>query len=942
MIRRLLAAVLLSAAPAADDVKRLAPLVIDGEARAIVTVVVPLPEEMRARAEVAYVVRLLNGATLVGPRSGILAPAGGTVRSLVLALRVPADVRAGELDVAEVEFRSGELQPIAQPVTLRVPLRRQVSITGMREVNALQAGDHVEFAFRLVNDGNAPEALTVVVSAPEGWHHSPRERKVIVVPRAGSVEVPVQVEVPITAGIGDYTVSIAAHASWPPVSEPLTQSRTVLRVIANRTTLTGVTLTPIVAVASSSDGSAGFAGATLEGPVTEAVMLRARLLPRARQSGIVAQGLSAVGAFAAPFAASLSGDGWEVAAGSALVQLGDLSGVNVFGEGLRANATRGDWEMRAVAGRPMQELGTTGTLIGGGVWRDADFGRIGGSASYLTERGGFARGRELTAFQADYTAPRWRTLSLGGSVGYRSSFGDASAGAAISVAHERPQDRLAVRYTHAPGGTQAFARAAEEFELAAGRTLNERWSLDASFARTHDDNGVFRGLDMRSWSLGQRYAFSSEQSGTLRAQGTDFDARAADSDLGGFGSGSRELAAGWEMRRGLLALSGEFTTGAMLRRSELLSGQRVTSTAAQQGARVSASRALERFGAIDASAGVQFTQAGVGMPGDAWNASARWSGIPLRRGRNPVELDSELQYQRIGDLQSFLVARTQLRVALPGALDLALSAERNPYYRDAAGRAGWIAAMRLSVRTLLRTAGPAGAEGVVFSDHDGNGRRDPGEPGIGGVVLRRGDARVVTDREGRYRMPARARGRVRVDQGSLPLGLLAHPLLAVDTLERLDIPLLLTGTVALELRPTAGEDGRTPTVSLKGARVMLRDATGFEWMGRHRDDSTVVFEDIPAGSYAPRFDFSEVGEPLRVEEGMTVVVAPREQRSLVVPLRGRNVRIIVPPRGQRQSEPRREEPRREEPRREEPRREEPRREEPRRQEPRESPAPRGS
>jgi hypothetical protein len=224
-----------------------------------------------------------------------------------------------------------------------------------------------------------------------------------------------------------------------------------------------------------------------------------------------------------------------------------------------------------------------------------------------------------------------------------------------------------------------------------------------------------------------------------------------------------------------------------------------------------------------------------------------------------------------------------------------MTAERNPYYRDANGRAGWIAAMRLSASTLLRPVSNSGDEGVVYADRDGNGRRDPGEPGVGGVILRRGDARVTSDRDGHYRLPARVRGRTRVDQGSLPAGLLAHPLLAADTLERRDIPLLATGTVVLALRIFRDEDGRAPDVLLRDVRVYLKDATGFEWVGRHLDDSTLVFEDIPAGEYAPRFDFTMLSEPLRTDESATVTIVPRERRTVTVPLRGRAIRFIQPP-----------------------------------------------
>lgn len=47
--------------------------------------------------------------------------------------------------------------------------------------------------------------------------------------------------------------------------------------------------------------------------------------------------------------------------------------------------------------------------------------------------------------------------------------------------------------------------------------------------------------------------------------------------------------------------------------------------------------------------------------------------------------------------------------------------------------------------------------GVVFEDYNGNGRRDSGEPGMEGQRVSDGETIVLTDAEGRYRLPLRDR-----------------------------------------------------------------------------------------------------------------------------------------------------------------------------------------
>jgi hypothetical protein len=878
-----------------EDAVRLPSLVVETEARAIVTVPVAVPKEIDAGARVTYTVRAVPGAGIVGRATGVLAARTSGARALILTLRVPTDLGAGDLEIAEVEFRVAGQEPVVQPITVRIPLRREVQISGAGSLASLRAGDRVELAYQITNAGNALEALSVRLLAPAGWPIRNAGPRGLELARRGAAEFVASVAIPRTVGIGDHLVVIEASSVEGADTTLVASFRTVLRVYATVDVNPGLTLTPVVAMAASSDGAAAFAGASIEGPVTEEITVRARLLPRARRSGIVVQGLSSGGARGAPYAATVTGRDWQVNAGNALSRFSDLAGVNIMGEGITASGRRDRFEGRVMAARPMRDFGASGSLFGAGLWRDADFGRIGGSATVLAERGGFSRGRELTAVAAEWESLPVGTLTFGSSLAYRSSQNTAGMGYGFLAAHERDGEAVQLRVTHAPGGSAAFARATDELQLQGAKTITDRWSVDAAVNRTRDIGNVFRSLQQDAWTLGQRYALSPEAAVSLRAQVSRFDAQAEGSTFGAFGSGDRNITAGYSWRRGGVSYSADGSLGAVTRRSQLVDGRTVESVAGQQSLRVHASRALARLGALDASAGVQITESGLGFPTDIWTAAVRWSSIPLEVLERAVRLDTELQYQRLSQLQSFVVMRATMITSLPRGLDLAVSAERNPYFRDAAGGAGWIAAMRLSATTAVFAPAAHGPEGVVYEDLNRNGRRDAGEPGVAGVMLRRGDAKATTDRAGRYRLPSRERGRTRVEQGSLPAGLLAHPLLAVDSLERRDIPVLATGTVRLDLRLVPDEDGRVPDVDLGDATLTLRDETGFEWVGRRLNGSTVVFQDVPIGTYAPLFDFSRLREPLLFDAGGPVVVEARVARTVEMQLRGRAVRVIVPP-----------------------------------------------
>lgn len=883
---------LASVAAARVDVVRLAAIVSEGIPRGLVTVVVPIPTELRDEPAVTFEVRLTGGIEVLGRLSGSARVAGAPGRPLVLTLRVPASADAGVINAAEVVFRAGDGREYIVPLRLRVSVVRAVTILGAPEMRGLRAGDRLELPFRIVNAGNSTDTVSVVVHAPEGWvARIDRPATVIIAPR-GQLEFALNIGVPTSANLGDHALSVSLRPSAGGAAPSTVY--TTLSVVGRAGETSGLVLRPTIAVAHSSEGSATFSGVELDGPVATDITLRARFSPSLSGAGITMQGLSSVGASGSPFAASLSGPDWDLSAGNTALQLSELTGVNLVGRGVTGRVTTTERELRAIGARPAIGSAVRGQLFGAGYWQQTRFGRLGGSASYLAEEGGFARGRDLTAFATDYLSGPLGTFTLGASLAHRSSAAAEGMGYSASLLHDRQGERLALRVTHAPGGSAAYARAVDEWQLEASRALTGKWSVDASAQHSRDAGTVFSRMNLTSWSLGQRYAFARSAAFTLRGQSSAFDARTAQGGLGGFGSADRQLVGALEWRRDLLALATETSLGSVSRSTELQGGQLSESSAAQRGVRVTATQGLEQWGLLDAHASLEATEAGVGIPSQMLSAGLRWSDLPVAIGTRQARLGVESSFQRLGDLRTAVVARATMRVALPAGLDLVMSAERNPFFRDSRGRPGWIAAMRLTASTRVFSPTANGPEGVVYQDLDQDGARGEGEPGVAGVVVRRGDSRATTDRMGRYRLPVNARGRTRIDQGTLPSGLLAHPLLASDSLERLDLPVLATGTVVIELGLEADESGRVPDVDLDVAVVMLRDASGFEWVGRRTSGTTALFEGVPTGNYTAVFDFTQLREAVRTRGETTVTVRAQRTQTIRVAVHGRTLRIFTP------------------------------------------------
>lgn len=887
----LAATVLVAARPLAPGgTERLAALVTTGMPRGLVTVVVPVPEEFRGADEVTFEVRASGEMEVLGRRSGYAVTRGAPAKPLVLTLRVPAGADAGVLAAADVHFRSRDRELIV-PVVVRVALVRSISLHGARELRGLRVGDRLTLAYRVVNAGNATDTIVVDTHGPMGWTVRLARPARIVVPARGAIDVGATVVIPGSANVGDHPLSVSVRAIN--TTDVLSVVHTTLGIAGRSGRTAGVVLKPSVAMASTGGASVLSTGAVLEGPVALDTYLRAQLAPAVAAGGALTQGLSSVGAYATPISATLNGPYWDLAAGNVGLQLADLTGVNVMGQGATARVKRGGTEARAIAARPGAGRGMQGALAGAGYWRETTLGRVGGSVSYLSEQRGYATDRELTAAGLDYSTHALGTVVVSTSVAHRSTSTVSGAGLGATVAHERDGERAVLRATHAPGGTAAFARATDEVQLDYARTISDRWSADVSAMRSDDAGPVFSRMRVTSLSMGHRYLLNEATQVMLRAHGSAFDANTAEGSIGGFGADDRAIAAGGEWRRGTFSVTAEGSYGIVSRSNERFDGGTFTSAAAQRTARVGVSRAFDRWGALDAGASVELTDAGVGIPGEMVSATARWSSVPVNLLGRQARVNTEATYQRLGALQSSLVARSSATIALPGGLDLAMSVERNPFFRDAAGRASWIGAMRLSAATRVYATDALGPEGVVFEDRNRNGKHDEGEPGVGGVIVRRGESRARTNRDGTYRLAAHARGIARLDQASLPLGLISHPLLASDSIERLDLPVLPTATALLDLELVADDGGRLPQVDLEPGIVMLRDATGFEWVGRRTSATRAEFGGIPIGTYTVVFNGARVREPLRADE-QVIELRAGETRIAPVRLRSRAVRVFTP------------------------------------------------
>lgn len=886
-------------APAEPDGKvRTAPVSVAGTPRSLVSVAIAIPSELQEADSVAFRVVMRTGVEVLGRRAGRLErhPETGEWRPVLLTVRVPATARTGLIEVADIEFDAFDDGIVAVPLVLRVPTVTDLRLEGARSFGQLIPGDRLDVTYRVHNDGNARESLLLESRVPMGWRARMIDTLRLVVEPFATVEARVTVRVPVGTSRGEYYAAVNLFRVGVDSLTVPTAVTSLLVSGGNEIASGGLTLRPLTAVTATSAGSGIVGGLRADGYVADGVRVQAQWLPQAPRTGLETIALASVGALGNPFQANVTAETWTADVGFVSADQSALTGVLAVAEGLTARYARDGMTVRGFAGRSGLQGAATGAHVGAGVWMPTAFGEVGLMASSRREDfgGGFAR--ELTAVGMEWNRVVRPGLSLNSGLAVRNTATGTGLGFRLEGNRDYSRGRVRAAYVHAAGGSGGFAVGVDNFDVEATHEFTERWRGNGSLRVVRDEAPT--GLETQSLVLGvgQTYDWTDATQFSLVGTASRFSGRAGGGALGAFGSTNLLSSLGVSQRRHAWMLGAIAQLGIVGRDAALTSGGASAVRVLQRGLQLTAARPIPRVGELSFGGSRVLTGAGAGQPTDVTSVFGRFGSSAVMIGAIPVRGSAELQLLSTPFASSLVGWRMGVAMPLPRELELETSLERNPFFLDRNGRAGWALAMRVTAATSVFTPKRAGLSGLVFEDRNGNGERDSDEPGVAGVRVTLGEMRFTTDRDGRYTLPRGVRGRVRADVGTLPDGWLVHPQMSTGVEETLDLPLIRTGGVSITLAIAADEDGRRPDVDLTESLVWLVDRDGREWLGRASTDGRrIEFENIPAGRYLVRADLSRLSEPLRVADGEQLEVRPGQRDPHVVSLRGRVIRLIQPP-----------------------------------------------
>ena len=857
---------------------------VAGAPRTYQVVSIPVPDAFAGAADVRIEIVPHGEFVILGPRTRSLSAASGN--RVGVAIGIPASALAGRLLAAEARFSAPGSPTLVVPVEIDVSLVRHIVLRpGSAPVNG-QAGSDVIVRYDIVNSGNARENVEAEVSLPSGWSSRDLIHAPITVEPGETIRKRVRLTIPSLSSTGSSFVHVVLRADNEIVGD-----ETITVEVFNSSSIgheAGPLITSAISHANDENGRPNtLLTLTATGALFDSVRVDARMSEGSVLGGAASNAFAHLGTFQSSSSLALSSPSGQLSLGNTGTSFSNLTGLYPYGQGALLSLRHPDWAFTGLGALSVAQPagGKRKPMIG--ILGEHQLGdiQVSTSVSHLADTG--PSPRRLDAAGIGAAIPSLFGSTFKAEIAERRFQSGSGFGWSSGLVRTRPESNEELTITHAPGGSDAFARATNELVANLSERLSSRMAMSASAWKTTDATSVFSGLTANGFSLRPQYAILASTTLAVEARSYAFDATSRptpDNSGGGFGNREQQLG---------LSLS-TYVRQYYFNSSAYLGN--VTRTVSPIGQAVIADRS----------------------PRNYWTASAGWSGvggivemetrIEQTRDRGGfvnqqsmfgirgeqvvlpwlggVRAEGELQrVNGFGDERSAIV-RAGFAVPLANGLALKVDAERNSIFHSPGGGVPWIIGVRFEHALMVPMLRQPGTSGYVYEDLNGNERRDPGEPGVPGAIVRRGGETAVADASGRYRVSGDARQPVVVDEASLPDGWTADAAGTGD----LGVSLTTSAEVELVVAPRSGIS--EVKVDLAKAHLLARDSAGREWAARMTGPSTATFESLPVGTYTLEFDLSELSEPLVPRAPVPLlIVNGKDSKSLSITLDPRPIRM---------------------------------------------------
>jgi hypothetical protein len=857
-----------------------------GAPRSYQVVSVPIPDALAQSPDVEVVIVPRGEFVILGPRTRALDSRSGHNSRIGVTIGIPADALAGRLVAAEARFSSAGSPTLVVPIEINVSLVRKIVLRpGKGPINA-QAGNDAVISFEIANAGNAVETLSTDLALPTGWASSEPRQPTLVVAPGETVKRRVRLKVPPLSNTGSSFVHIDLRSGADSLA-----SETMTVEVFNSSSIgrqAGPLVTSAMSEATDENGRANrVLTLAATGALYDSVRIDARMSQGSALGGATSNAFAHLGAYQSAASVMLSAPSGQLSLGNTGTSFSDLTGLYPYGQGALLHLEHPGWGLLGMGALSLAPAGSTQRKPMVGLRGERQFGeaQLSTSITHLADAGTLPR--RLDAFGVGAAVPSIFGSTFKSEIAERRFQGGSGFGWSSDLVRIRPESNEELRATHAPGGSDAFARATNELLANVSERLSSRASMSAGAWRTTDATSVFSGLKSNGFSLRPQYAIRDGTTIAIEGRSYVFDAtsRPTPSNSGG-GFGSREEQ---------LGISLNTYVGQYYLNSSAYLGN-VTRTVSPPGQSMVTDRTPRNYWTTNAGwsgvGGVLELQTRIEQTRDRGGFVNQQSTVGVHGEQlvlpwfGGIRAEGELQHVNGFGGENSGIMRAGVAVPVVNGFAFKIDAEHNSIFRSVSGRVPWIVGFRFEHALSLPMLRTPGTSGYVYEDLNGNQRRDPGEPGVSGAIVRRSGETAVADANGKYRVGGDPRQPVTIDEASLPDGWSAGGVGNGD----LAVWLSTSAEVELVVAPRSGI--AAVQVDLSKAHVIARDSAGREWVATMTGPTTATFQSLPVGTYRLDFDLSELSEPLVPRAPVPLlIVTGKDSKSITVTLDPRPIRM---------------------------------------------------
>ena len=860
---------------------------VSGAPRSYQIVSIPIPDALSKLSGIHMVIIPRGDFVILGPRSRDLDSRANQKTSLPVTIGIPASAVAGRIVAADARFSAlGSSETFVVPIEIDVSLVRKILLREAKAPLNAQAGSEVIVSFDIVNAGNAVETLHPELNLPNGWAAREVRQSAVVLSPGEAAKRRVRLKVPALSSTGSSFVHVILLDGRDTLA-----AETMTVEVFNSSSIgreSGPLITSALSEAIDENGRPNrLATLSATGALFDSVHVDARISQGSVLGGAASNAFAHLGTYQSSASATLSAPSGQLSLGNTGTSFSELTGLYPYGQGALLHLQHPQWTVLALGAMSMKLPASPQRkpMLGLRLEHQLGVAQVSASVSHLQDTGPSAR--QLDAVGVGAAIPAFLGSTLKAEVAERRFDNGNGLGWSSEWVRLSSEGNEQLRVTHAPGGSDAFARATNEVVANLTERVSSRGLVSASAWRTTDQTSVFEGLRSNGLSFRPQLTVIGGTTVALEGRTYQFDATSQARAPGiGDGFGTREQQVGISVSTYLRQYY--LNTSAFL--------GNVTRTVTPAGLSLITDRTPRNYWTTNAgwsgAAGILELQMRIEQTRDRGGFVNQQSLFGIRGEQvvlpwfGGVRGEGELQrVNGFGDEKSSIM-RAGLAVPVVSGFAIKLDAERNSIFHSTTGKVPWVIGVRFEHSLVVPMLRTPGSTGYVYEDTNGNQRRDEGEPGVAGAVVRRGGETAVADGSGKYRIGGESRLPVMVDEASLPDGW------SSDGSGRGDLGVSLSTSAEVELVVAPRSGIAAVQVDLSKTHVIARDSSGREWVAIMTGPTTATFQSLPMGTYTLKFDLSELSEPLVARAPVPqLIVSGKDSKSITITLDPRPIRM---------------------------------------------------